>query len=64
MHAIGEVDVGRSGRPVERLGADSTPMAVGMARRIVGTDVRLYLHDPAGGLLSPAADLADEDLAQ
>jgi hypothetical protein len=39
-------------------------MTVGVTRRIVGTDVRLDLDDPPGGLLSPAADIADEDLAQ
>jgi hypothetical protein len=35
-----------------------------MTRGIVGTDVRFHLDDPAGGLLSPATDIADEDLAQ
>jgi len=35
-----------------------------VTRRIVRADVRLDLHDPPGGLLAPAADIADEDLAQ
>jgi len=39
-------------------------MAVRMTRGVVRTNVRFHFYDPAGGLLSPAADIADEDLSQ
>jgi len=39
-------------------------MAVGVACRIVRADVRLYLHDPARGLMAPATDITDENVAQ
>jgi hypothetical protein len=38
-------------------------MAVRVTGGIVRPDVRLHLDDSAGGLLAPATDIADEDLA-
>jgi len=39
-------------------------MAIRVAGRIVRADVRLDLHDPAHGLMAPATDITDEDMAQ
>src|SRR5262249_60344553 len=61
VHPVGEIDVRGARWAVQRLRARGAPVPVGMTRGIVWPDIRLHLHDPAGGPPAASTHVADQD---